>query len=383
MKNKSAQSLSSVLKDIEKGRILRSEMADFAPQWEAAFKKRAGEKKEPSLKEQFVEHFNKKIKRYQILPGGKIAQGAACLLIARSFYGKTSMLVDAAMRLAIQDKKKVVFVSLEVPKEDMFARFLGWHMKENYEQFIGKTGFENEINEMFRGMEDRFIITDRQNRPGIDWKGAIEEALSHKPDVLIVEAAAQLIKMTETQGNEILKAEYIAQEIVSMAKNRNATLILSAHSNAGRSFSDVRWYGPSARQYFDMEFILHVGRYIQDNVQKRAFALEVTKDRYDGRNVDSHYLVNMGKNWRIDIKASRSPISWDNLKLFAKMRNIEEGLRRHNPDEKILKLDREGLLQELDDLGTEANIDDFIKDLGEDKGKKDGKEKKGKKQKRG
>ena len=181
--------------------------------------------------------------------------------------------------------------------------------------------------------------------------------------------------MAGMAGSETWNAEYIVQETVKMAKQAGVVLILSAHSNSGRSFNDVRWLGAGAKKYFDMELVMHAGSFVHESVRTRAFAIEVTKDRYDSRNIGNHYRVRLGKDYRVDMKASKERMQWDGLELFVRMRDAEDSLARNNPNESTLKKSRLELQNEMEEIGKDDNIDDFI---GEDK--KDGKKKKGKKQ---
>ena len=169
---------------------------------------------------------------------GGFQPGNLIVLGGRTSQGKTSLVVNFAYNLAISGKK-ILFVSLEMTKSELFKKIIsldtnipyeklrsGWLTKEQRE-IINDKGRE------FYKLDNFILLDDLYTLSSI-----LKSVITHKPDVLIVDFIQH---MRYSKGeNRAYQIEEIMKGLKQIAKIENCVVIVLSQINRDSESGDKK-----------------------------------------------------------------------------------------------------------------------------------------------
>ncbi len=224
------------------------------------------------------------------------------LLAARPGMGKTSFALNIARNVAIQEKKKVAFFSLEMTKEQLVSRLI------STEACVGgtklKTGLLNE-NEWIRLIQAGDILSKTQmyfdDTPGITIPEMKSKVRRIKGIDLVIIDYLQLMSCGRNVSNRVQEISEITRNLKIMAKELNVPVMtLSQLSRASEQrtehrpvLSDLRDSGSIEQDADIVMFLYREGYYSEvsgDEDDKNSGECIVAKNRHgEARTVPLHW----------------------------------------------------------------------------------------------
>ena len=212
------------------------------------------------------------------------------ILAARPSVGKTSLALDFVRHMAVKEKKKVAFFSLEMSRQQLTSRLLAmlsgvglWNIRtgtltdEEYARMADAFGQLSEID---------LWIDDQPGLSILELRARARRLyLEHKIDVVIVDYL-QLIKGTRTDSR-VQEVSEISQELKNMARELEAPVIalsqlsrrVEERQDRMPQLSDLRDSG-SIEQDADVVMFIHRPEiYDPDTPEKGTAQIIVAKHR--------------------------------------------------------------------------------------------------------
>lgn len=156
------------------------------------------------------------------------------IVAARAGVGKTAFALNIINQVAVKDKKKVAFFSLEMPKNQIIERLFSLGtLISNYDLKAGLLNHKfKEIEEYKNKLKESSLYIDDDSRNTVPKMIIKSKRLQRKEGLdLVVIDYLQFIKPQEKSGNRFQDVGEIARGLKSMARELNVPVVVLCQLN--------------------------------------------------------------------------------------------------------------------------------------------------------
>lgn len=211
--------------------------------------------------------------------GDEWPRQAITIIIGQPGGGKTGLVCDSMLKMAnLEDPRKSLFISLEMPKKKIVARLLANHTRIDGLRIRKGEITEEEVKRLDRGMEEiaRLPIYINDGR-GLTVDDIILQVREHKElyniDVVFVDYL-QLVSHTGDSEHEELGR--ITQRLRDTAKELDIAVVILAQQN--RAYTGIQSISGSGKVGQNADVVVEI-KMVTDDEDQRLVSFDFHKNR--------------------------------------------------------------------------------------------------------
>ena len=228
--------------------------------------------------------------------------GELTILAARPSMGKTTLMINMARKIALEQNKKVLMISLEMTSEELGMNMLACHSKMNGQKLrtgkLPREYMDNVIQKFAPEIATDNIIIEDASYMTIDSLKTLARKLKrkHNYDIMFVDYL-QLMSQTSQDDSRQEAVANMSRGLKCIAKDLSVPIVAMAQLNrntAGRSekrpvMSDLRESG-AIEQDADIVMLLHRPAYYDNSASEALAEVIIEKNRNGPTSiVNLHY----------------------------------------------------------------------------------------------